>query len=405
MSLRDLPSSSAEAARPLTPSRAVMDDVRWDDARSTASAALSRGPETVLPARSALGRVLARPLLALQDQPAADTSAMDGWAVCGTGPWSVRESLRAGELGAGLRAGEAAAVATGSWLPAGTTAVLRQERGRLTGGILAARDATPSPGADVRPRGQEARLGDVLLPAGRLVTPAVLALACADGNDELAVVERPRVALLVMGDELLTSGPARDGRVRDALGPSLPAWLSACGAEVISTRRLADDPRALLDALSGARGEIVLTTGGTAAGPVDHVHDVLGTLGAQLLVDGVAVRPGHPMLLARLPDGRLHVGLPGNPLAAVAGILTLVDPLLRGATGRGPAGRQLVLEVPLRGHPRDVRLVPLADGRPTDHDGPAMLRGLASADAVAVVAPGGCAAGEPLTVLPLPWHG
>ena len=79
----------------------------------------------------------------------------------------------------------------------------------------------------------------------------------------------------------------------------------------------------------------MITTGGTAAGPVDHVHPVLRKVGAELLVDGVAVRPGHPMLLARLASGRHLVGLPGNPLAAVSGLLTLAEPLLRALAGRG----------------------------------------------------------------------
>ncbi|MGC5413117.1 molybdopterin-binding protein, partial [Streptomyces sp. DT225] len=81
---------------------------------------------------------------------------------------------------------------------------------------------------------------------------------------------------------------------------------------------------ALWKALTGSEADLIITTGGTAAGPVDHVHRVLDRVGAELLVDGVAVRPGHPMLLARLSsDGPWLVGLPGNPLAAVSGLLTL----------------------------------------------------------------------------------
>jgi molybdopterin molybdotransferase len=146
----------------------------------------------------------------------------------------------------------------------------------------------------------------------------------------------------------------------------------------------------------------VLTSGSTAAGPADHVHAVLADLGGRLVVDGVAVRPGHPMLLAEV-DGTPVVGLPGNPLAAVSALLTLLQPLLAGMRGSVPAGTRRRIEVALTGHPRDTRLVPLTGGRPSLHRGPAMLRGLVSADVMAVVPPGGLPAGAPVEALVLPW--
>ncbi|WP_267488030.1 molybdopterin-binding protein, partial [Streptomyces sp. DH12] len=141
----------------------------------------------------------------------------------------------------------------------------------------------------------------------------------------------PRAAVFVLGDELLGEGLPHDGLIRDALGPLLPPWLRALGADVVDVRRIGDQEDALHRALTACDADVVVTTGGTAAGPVDHVHPVLDALGAELLVDGAAVRPGHPMLLARLPapgqsrgtpDGPYLVGLPGNPLAAVSGLLT-----------------------------------------------------------------------------------
>lgn len=121
----------------------------------------------------------------------------------------------------------------------------------------------------------------------------------------------------------------------------------------------------------------------------------------------MAVRPGHPMVLAELPDGRHLVGLPGNPLAAVAGAVTLALPLLHRLGGRAAgAPRTLPAATDLPGHPHDTRLVPV---RRTEHgvlplafDGPAMLRGLVLADALAVVAPGGVRAGAVVELLPVP---
>ncbi len=190
------------------------------------------------------------------------------------------------------------------------------------------------PGQDIRPRGQECRSGDQLLPPGTLVTPAVLGLAAAAGYDACSAVPRPRAEVLVLGDELLTEGLPHDGLIRDALGPMLPPWLRALGADVIAVRRLGDDAEALHKAVTTSNADLIVTTGGTAAGPVDHVHPTLRRIGAELLVDGVAVRPGHPMLLARTKENQHLVGLPGNPLAAVSGLLTLAEPLLRTLAGR-----------------------------------------------------------------------
>ncbi|WP_461026699.1 molybdopterin-binding protein, partial [Streptomyces sparsus] len=296
------------------------------------------------------------------------------------------------------------------------TAVLRSEQGVAVNSRLSAL-STLRDGTDLRSRGQECRTGDLLLPASEPVTPAVLGLAAAAGYDELEVTPRPRVEVLVLGDELLAEGAPRDGRIRDALGPMLAPWLTALGADVLATRQLGDDADALFRAVGASTADVVLTTGGTAAGPVDHVHRTLERVGAELLVDGVAVRPGHPMLLARLPashaEGRQRhlVGLPGNPLAAVSGLLTLAEPLLGALADRPPETERAAarLTEAVSGHPRDTRLVPVtraAGGKasPLRYQGPAMLRGIASAAALAVVPPGGAASGSVVHLLGLPWN-
>ncbi|MFE6817002.1 molybdopterin molybdotransferase MoeA [Streptomyces sp. NPDC057677] len=440
-------------------------EARAAAARAGASARAGRAPRGV-PLGQALGQVLAEPLLALTDLPPFDTSAMDGWAVAGPGPWAVRAegAVLAGRASeAEATDGEAVRIATGARVPAGTTAVVRAEHARTEPApadparagravLHALRDVVP--GQDIRPRGQECRTGDELLPAGTVVTPAVLGLAAAAGYDELPVPPRPRVEILVLGDELLTTGLPHDGLIRDALGPMLGPWLAALGADVLATRRIGDEAEELYAAVTGSAADLVLTTGGTAAGPVDHVHGVLDKAGATLLVDGVKVRPGHPMLLARLateparsgpsraeptraestraestpseplpaeptpsaptrsepPHVRHLVGLPGNPLAAVSGLLTLAQPLLAtltGAAAAAPAPPRVPVRDEVPGHPYDTRLVPVVrrGGRavPLRYNGPAMLRGIAAADGLAVVPPGGARPGQELDVLDLPW--
>lgn len=410
-----------ERALPGDPAKTSPPPPSWDRARAVAArAGRGRPPATIrLALDRALGHVLAEALGALTDLPSFDTSAMDGWAVAGPGPWAF-------EAGAGLLAGRSPAaalpdgtavrIATGARVPPETTAVIRSEHAHVdeARGLLHARRSVVT-GQDIRPRGQECRSGEQLVPAGTAVTPAVLGLAAAAGYDALPVVPRPRVDILVLGDELLNAGLPHDGLIRDALGPMLGPWLRALGAEVSGARRLGDDAGALRDALTSSDADLIVTTGGTAAGPVDHVHPVLDALGAELLVDGVAVRPGHPMLLARLsPDGPYLVGLPGNPLAAVSGLLTLAEPLLAGIAGR-PAQDpyRALVHAEVHGHPHDTRLVPVvhrpgrAGGRdhvaPLRYNGPAMLRGIAAADGLAVVPPGGVRSGTEVEILDLPW--
>ncbi|TJZ50385.1 molybdopterin molybdotransferase MoeA [Streptomyces piniterrae] len=469
----DSPGSTPGAPQPRpSPSAVPRSSAPWPTAREIAARAVPGPPApTTATLADALGRTLAEPLAALTDLPSFDTSAMDGWAVSGPGPWDIdrpgeaaaekpqdtadkkaaeaavaaaaeqgaeAEEPAAGQEAAGkatrdtahhagilaghaptqpLPDGHAIRIATGARVPAGATAVLRSEHGEvrdLADGrarLYAPRPAPP--GQDIRPRGQECRRGDQLLPAGTLVTPAVLGLAAAAGYDELTAYPRPRVEFLVLGDELLHHGLPQEGRIRDALGPMLAPWLRALGADAAPARHLADEADTLYAAIATSTADVLITTGGTASGPVDHVHPTLRRLGAEVLVDGVQVRPGHPMLLARLGPRRHLVGLPGNPLAAVSGLLTLAEPLLRTLTGRRPAAvRRAPLFGSVHGHPRDTRLVPVAyrdDARygvtaePLHFHGPAMLRGIAAAAALAVVPPGGADRGTEVELLELPW--
>jgi len=378
----------------------------WGQARALAAAAVAPLPPVTVGLAAAGGLVLAADAAAMTALPAVDTSAMDGWAVAGGPPWQVVGAVLAGQrLPGRLAAGQAIGIATGAQLPEGAHAVLRREHGVWDGGgelTVVIGEPAPGRGDDVRPAGQECRAGDVVLSAGSRLGPVALGLLAATGLDEV-VVRRAAADVLVLGDELLTRGPARDGRLRDALGPLLSAWLPAWGCGLATRSHVPDTAEALRLALSATRGDLVVTTGSTARGPVDHLHPVLAELGATLVVDGVEVRPGHPMLLAVLPDGRALVGLPGNPLAAVSGLLTLLQPVLHTLVGRSvPPLRQGRLVVDVGAGGEATRLVPVRQGRPVLFAGPGMLRGLTLAEAVAVVPPGGVAAGAPVELLDLP---
>lgn len=397
----------------------VLREPDWPTARRAANDA-DRLPVELVGLADADRRVLAGDAVALTDLPAFDTSAMDGWAVAGPGPWElVGAVLAGGAPTVALGPGQACLIATGAAVPSGATAVVRREVGTVTGDGLAASD--PGPGADIRPRAEECRDGDVLATAGTTVNPALIGSLAAAGVDGVRVVRRPRIALVLFGDELVHSGIAGPGRVRDALGPQLPGWLTRLGATVVSSATAADTLEDHVTAIREARrgADVVVTTGGTAAGPVDHLHTAVAAIGGELVVDCVAVRPGHPMALARfvppvgdagpgpVPEARWLVGLPGNPMSAVVSLLTLGAPLLDALLGRPtrPLG-SVTLGADATAPPREHRLLACThvgqDAHPVAHLGSAMLRGLARANGFAVLPPGGASRGDTVQWLPLP---
>ena len=266
----------------------------------------------------------------------------------------------------------------------------------------------------VRPRGEECTAGDLLLPAGVRVQASVVGLASSTGADSLLVRRPPRVRALVTGDEVVSAGLPRPGQVRDAVGPLLPDAVRVLGGDLVGLDRCGDGADELGTALSAAMdsdADVLLTCGMAGAGPADRLRPWLASVGARLVVDGVAVRPGHPQVLAVLPDGRPLVGLPGNPLAAVAALLVLLRPLLAGMTGATdePAEHARLVGYSPRGRPV-TSLVPVRRVRgaagagtvePSGPAGPAQLRGLAAADAVAVV-PAGWDPSDPVELLPRP---
>lgn len=392
----------------------------WEEAR-TRVYAVGRAAALPVVSRPLVdldGHTLAEPLATRTPLPAFRTTSVDGWAVRGAGPWRIVGRVLAGGVPAPLTEdGTTVEIATGAMVPDGAAAVLRvEESSRTPDGLVA---GTPRPSPEWRLPGEEAAAGEELCPAGTPVDPAVIGLAASCGHDTLRVRRQPRAALLVFGDELLTAGPPGAGRVRDALGPAVPAWLRRYGCAVRPTDvvgPVADTLSAHVAALSDAltHADLVCTTGGTMHGPVDHLHPALEALGAEYVVNTVAVRPGFPMLLARVvgTDGRVRfvAGLPGNPQSAIIALASLVAPLLAGLAGRPmPELPQAVLAEPIPGrgaftHLALVRLDRVTGtAHPLRHVGSAMLRGLAGADGFAVIRPG--TSGEPgdrVSVVPLP---
>lgn len=375
----------------------------WHDARARAAAAAPVPAVEPVPLDAAVGRVLADRLRTPIPLPHYASSAMDGWAVRGEPPWRLVE-------GREPDAGEAVVIVTGGLVPPGADAVLRSEAGQVVDdrlepvGETGRRDVAEH--RHIRPAGTEASAGETVLEAGALLTPPRVALAAATGADRLAVRRRPRVALVLTGDEVVQSGIPEPGRVRDSFGLALPRILDELGAEVVAIHRVGDDTEATRAAIAADPVDVVVTTGGTGGSHADQVRTAVQALGAEFLVPSVAMRPGGPTFLARTPD-RLVLGLPGNPLASVLGLLAIGGPLLEAWAGRSAGASTVTVETGIEGRRHTTRLVPVAvrDGvaTPTAHAGSGMLRGLAAADAVLVVPEGGVEAGASAEALALPW--
>lgn len=366
-------------------------------------------PVEELPLTAALHRTLADELHARCPLPGTDSSAMDGWAVAGTGPWRLDGAVRMGrDSGGALTAGTARRVTTGAALPRGTTSVLRTERGTEDDEWLRPADGVaPREGVDLRRAGEELATGDPLGRSGDVLTPALAAAAAASGHDTVLVRRPPRVALLTLGDELVPSGLPAPGQVRDVLGLLVPPLLGARGAEVVEVRHVRDDGPALAAALDAvaAAADVVVTAGGTGHGRGDHLVPALEALGAVVELRGVAVRPGHPTVLARL-DAVPVVGLPGNPFAAVGALVTVAAAVVGGALGRSaPPVLPVRAAHALPGTSGCDRLVTVrlgADGvAALDRQGPGAVTALLGADGLAVVPPSGVAAGAVVEVVPL----
>lgn len=395
--------------------------MEWLEARDSVhrlGAALPGGTETVA-LSEAVGRTLAAEVRSLTALPSFASSAMDGWAVNGAEPWIVGEAILAGDppTTTALAPGTARPIATGACVPAGTHGILRSEKGQLAstgspGPVLIRSAGTgstePALGEHVRGRGEECGLDERMLEPGCLLTVPRVALAAVTGHDTLTVTTSPTVELLLLGTEVIQSGIPGPGQVRDAYSPEFPALLSGLGVRLSALRRLPDDLGQTIDAIRSSTAALVISTGGSARGPADHVRTALAALGASVLIDGVRMRPGHPVMVARLADGRLMLCLPGNPLAAMLVLASLGMPLIDGMLGRPlrPLGR-VTLAHDIANRSGSTRLVAYRltdDGAvPTARQGSGMLRGLAEADGVAVVPPGGACAPDPVATLPLPW--
>jgi molybdopterin molybdotransferase len=299
-------------------------------------------PEEVDLAES-LGRVLAEDVLAIRPQPPFASSSMDGWAVRSADGSRARRIIGESAAGRGfdgeLRPGEAVRIFTGAPMPSGADAVVIQEDARRDGDLVSV--SAVSPGAFVRPAGQDFAVGAPLLTAGMRLDPWRLALAAAAGRARLKVSRRPGVTIISTGDELAAPGDRPGARqIFDSAGPAIAALATLWGAAPVVRLRAEDKVRAIALAAADAGGHFVITIGGASVGDHDLVKPALRELGLRMLVESVAIRPGKPTWFGPLTDGRLALGLPGNPASAMVCAELFLRPLILALQGANPAPRQ-----------------------------------------------------------------
>lgn len=286
--------------------------------------------------QNASGRVLADPVIATLDVPPFDNSAMDGYALRAVDagkPLPILQRIAAGTPAAPLAEGSCARIFTGGEIPPGADCVVMQERVTLVGEEALMPNDIPR-GDNVRKKGRDVRQGDTLLNAGECLEAAALGHLAGQGITQVSVRRRPRVALLTTGDEIIDPGtPLKPGQLYNSNRPMLKRLLENFGADVVQLVSVPDDYAKTLELLTQAAAcsDVVVSTGGVSVGEEDHVKHALSALG-QLDMWRLAIRPGKPLALGRLPGAHgkkvRFVGLPGNPVSGFVGAWLFLRPLM-----------------------------------------------------------------------------
>lgn len=288
----------------------------------------------------AVRHYLHAPLTAIRTQPAADLSAMDGYAVAAgdfPGPWRVIGESAAGHPFAGaLQSGEAVRIFTGAHVPRNADSVLIQENASRNGDIMrVTENRALKIGGNIRRLGSDFQAGDQVLPAGSYLDAGAIAVAAMAGHGKLAVGGVPRIAIAATGDELVAVGaPAGPAQIPCSNSPMLQAMLADLPCDVLDAGILGDD---LTDLETGLRAlsekvDIIVTTGGASVGDHDLVHTALQNIGAQMDFWKVAMRPGKPLMAGKIGNA-LVLGLPGNPSSAFVTAFLFLLPIIRHMAG------------------------------------------------------------------------
>jgi molybdenum cofactor synthesis domain-containing protein len=304
------------------------------------------GEEEVL-LEEALGRVLARDVVAERDNPPFDRAAMDGFAVRGENTFGagqanpiyfriIGEVLTGQSFNGEVSDFEAVRITTGAPLPRGADAVVMLEHVNELGGEIEVIKAVP-PGKNVSLRGEDYKKGEVLLKRGRVLNPQEIAILASLGMRRVKVFRKPRVGIISTGDEIKEPGEElKEGQVYDTNSFALAALCRATGAEASRLGVVKDEYEAMKHAVEAGLGyDVLLISGATSVGKRDVVPEIVRELG-EVVVHGVAMRPGEPTGFGYVGDTLVFM-LPGYPVASIVAFETFVRPALQVMQGLSPA--------------------------------------------------------------------
>lgn len=292
-----------------------------------------------------LGRVLGQPISADRDSPAADVSAMDGYAIrrtdlAATGPLAVCGECKPGEPPASMPDSGVIRVFTGAIVPADCDAVVKREDTEETESEIRLLPSTAdtAQGMHIRRAGENAKRGSTVLSPGVEIHAAHRATMANFGCSSADVFRRVRVSILTTGDEvgIFDSAQPEPWQLRNSNRDSLvallqpPPWIS-----ITSVEHAIDDRDSLTTTLRRllSSSDAIVMTGGVSMGDYDYVPDVIRDVGGDVVFHGLPIRPGKPVLGAATEDGKLLMGLPGNPVSATIGCRRLTMPLLARLAG------------------------------------------------------------------------
>jgi molybdopterin molybdotransferase len=311
----------------------------WIDAHAT------RLPDEAVPLEDACGRVLTGDVIAPLDVPGFDRAAMDGYALRGSEtagateynplPFSVLGQALPGQPYAGvMRANAAIRIMTGAPVPEGADAVVPAEYASETAGAIVITQPV-APGQHVGHRGEDLRRGAPALAAGRRLRPQDVGLVASLGLAQAAVVRRPRVRMLVTGNEVRPPGaPKGPYEIYDANSYMLHGLVARDGGLLDSHHRLGDDPDAIRAALVAPGADVILVSGGSSVGSEDYAPQLVAKLG-ELPIHGVAMRPSSPAGIGRIGEALVFL-LPGNPVSCLCAYEFFAGRAIRLRGGRPP---------------------------------------------------------------------
>ena len=306
-----------------------------DEALAIVLGGVKRLPSEQVSVAQALGRVLAVDVASRLTQPPKAVSAMDGYAVRAADVAKVPAKLKQiGESAAGsgytgaIGSGQTVRIFTGAPLPEGADAIVIQEDTDADGNTITIKESVKA-GRYVRPAGLDFRTGEVLLPAGTLLTARDVALLAGMNVPWVQVTRKPRVAILSTGDELVMPGESLgDDQIISSNSVGLQAFVTALGGEPINLGIARDNVDSLKNHLAGVNGaDLLVTIGGASVGDYDLVRDVLGEEGLEISFFTVAMRPGKPLIFGHI-YGTPFLGLPGNPVSAGVTTVLFVRPAM-----------------------------------------------------------------------------